>query len=527
VAAQQNDADIQMSKKTYIGLSDLMTDLNLYVAASNAEPLDLSLLPLLAKLRYFWIVDNWKALYLRFKDIASGDTDLEASLEDFDASVKSSLLGSRANILENSDKFQLYSPFLRAVAVDEIGLTPSEQVSIDQEIQRIAELSIEDFRSMLAFVKGQAASASSAIGLGDATAERVLGASPSARVKGATIADMSLIDSVIQVSQFIEGIIYELKQSVDRPPNLLSLANSNIDSESEVSIQDIYRSYLPVPFEISLESMAQKYLGDRSLWFELVSVNNLQPPYVDEMGTKYPLLAPGASNNVLISANRKDDVHVGTKIMIGSYAIREESRIVEKMLFNSDGTMVLFLSGNQDLFKLATKEGAFVRIFKPHTVNTGSFIKIPLTANVAIPSNGITPDSDQLRRLDQALLNFGVDIAQSDMSGDIIVDANGNFAMAYGLKNVRQAVTNKLMTVIGEMPFHSDYGLDLNVGVRWAGAVDEAVAISEEVVRSIMTDPRFTSASVTDISATGTGLSLSLLVTIVGSDEKIPLAFAA
>lgn len=513
-----------MAKTTYTSIFSITVDLSLYVAIVKGQAISLSMLPSLAKTRYSWIVANWKNLYKKFKGMANGDQDLEAALADFDSSIKSSLLGNTANILDNSTKFRLYSPFLQSLTLDTIGLTPAEQTLVNQEQQRVGKLSIEDFRAIKKFLDESSALAASALGLGDAQAFKLTGTSTVSRVKQPTISDLSDIDDIIELSKFVDGIIFALRQTTDKPPNLLAIANQNISVDSSVVIRDIYSSYVAVPFEISLEHMALKFLGDRSLWFELVTVNNLQPPYIDEMGQKYSLSAPGASNNVLISANRRADVHVGARVMIGSLTIREESRIIEKILYNSDNSMVLFLSGNQDLFKLQTKEGAFVRIFSPHTVNSTTFILIPLEITSPV-GRSLTPQNDSLRRIDQSLLNFGVDIAQNEQTGDMLVDSNGNFVMAYGLKNVRQAVSNVLKTIRGELPFHTQYGLDIDIGRRFFGSFNEATVIAQAISKSVLRDPRFTSANVTSVQTTTTSISINMTVTITGSTQVIPLSF--
>jgi hypothetical protein len=256
-----------------------------------------------------------------------------------------------------------------------------------------------------------------------------------------------------------------------------------------------------------------------------VTVNNLQPPYVDEAGERYLLLSPGASNNIIISSERRNDIHVGAKIGIGSYKVKEEARIIEKITYNSDNTMVLFLSGAVDLVKLKTSEAAFVRIYKPHTVNSGSFILIPSSLPTAnLPTT--TPGSDALRRLDAPLLKFGVDLARSP-TGDISIDANGNLAMAAGLQNVRQAVLYHLKTTAGDLPFHPTFGINAAIGERYYGTRDEVMIFAQLLSDAVMTDPRFTGVMIQDIKATNTGMSITFLAQIAGLDAQIPLSFVS
>ena len=511
--------------KAYTNMEDVRIDLQIYVSLQTNGGLDLSLFPSLAKLRYSWIVDNWAKFYSVFKSYANGDQDLEAALSDFDSSVQGYRLSTSdnpLNALENPSKFSYYSAFLEMIDVTSIGMSAAESSLVANEIQRIVKLSIEDFRSMMKFIQGEITTGSSKIGLFDADGFSSIGGVSSSRVKAATIADLNDINRLLEVKKYIESIILSLKSSVNRPPNLLTIANSNI-SGGNVAINSAYVSAIAVPFTGSLEQMAQDYMGDKTLWYELVTINNLQPPYIDEVGTKYLLVAPGSGNNLTISADSRNDLHVGAQVSVGSVKFRETERSVNRISYNNDNTMVLYLSGEPDLSKLKKTDGAFVRVYAPHTMNGKKFIKIPVNVAANLP-NGMTPQKDELRRLDSALLNFGVDIAEGE-NGDIAVAANGNFAMAYGLKNVRQTVLNALNTVKGELPFHPTYGLSVDIGSKMYGPSDQSVLISEIVKSTIMKDRRITSVTIKNLTFSGTSVSMLLLVKIQGSSQIIPLSF--
>ena len=514
-----------MGGKTYTNIEDAVTDLSFYLAVTMSTPIDLSMLPSLAKQKYPWMVANWNTLYVKFKLYANGDQYLESALQDFNSAVKSYQLGNTANALDNAQKFTLYKELISTILVSSLPLTPSESNLINQEKQRILALSIEDFRGLLQYLKQFAGILSSKVGLGDDTAFAALNVSSAPRAHAATVKDLGNSNMILNLMKYVESIIFNLKQVTDKPPNLLTIANKNIANNATVAIASAYFSFVDVPFEISLEHMAGKYMGDRSLWYTLVTVNNLQPPYIDEYGEKFPLMAPGSNNNLIISSSRANDVHVGTEIKIGSRTVREESRYVNNITKNSDNTMALYLSGEPDLAKLATTQGAFVRIYQPHTTNGGKFVKIP----VSIASGagvGNTPQKDELRRLDRALLAFGVDIAQDSDTGDIIVNPNGNFGLAYGIKNVKQAVTNALQTSLGELPFHGGYGFDSNIGARMTGPTDMATAMGEIITKAILKDTRIQSARVDHFDITGVSMSFTIIVTIAGSNSLIPLTFA-
>jgi hypothetical protein len=511
----------------YTSSFTLMADVLLYSATATGAAITLSMIPLLAKTRFTWFVNNWNTLFPRFKKYANGDQELESILANFDNVVKGYQLGNTQNPFDIQSKLESFQPFLSQVKASELTLTPAEQQLIATEQQRVANFTVETFQDMVHFLRQQIALQAWYIGLGDADAARVVGIQGATQQVTATIDTLSIVNDLTGVEQYIEGLIISQKLVGDRPPNLLKVANQNI-AGGQVSIKNTYRSYLAFPFEISLEHMAQKYLGDQKFWYELVTVNNLQPPYVDEVGQKYPLLAPGAANNVVISADRKSDVHVGTAIKIGSFKVREEARIVESISYNNDNTMVLFLSDAQDLTKFKLTDSAFVRIYQPHTVNSGSFVQVPLDiAPTAKNPVAWTPKADALRRLDQAFIKFGFDIARDETTNDLIIDSNGNFAVAAGLQNMRQAIRSALRTVIGELPFHPGYGVNINIGGRFYGTRDEGLILANLIATTLKRDPRFQAVQVANLATTNTGLAITLLVSISGFNKPLPLSFVS
>lgn len=509
----------------YTTVYQALNDVNMYIKRLSGQPFALGNIQPLAQARWTWIVDNWISLSPAFKTFANGSQPLEAKYEDFSRFVTSYRLGNKNNPLDTLSNFVQILPFLDLISINSLQLSPDEAALRDRETDRIDKLAIEDFRNIIKFLRVKAANKAQEIGLGDADAAKLLGIQQVQRKRGATIQDLEDIEQINDVRKFAEQLLFRALRTQKRPPDVVSLSNQLIDPASPVIFDDSFVSYVPQPFEISLEHMAQKYLGNRRFWFELVTINNLQPPYVDEIGEKFPLLAPAAANNLIIADTRRQDVPVGTKISIGSHKFREEARIIERTILNENGSMILFLSGKQDVSRFKSSEGAFVRIYAPHTVRANSYILIPSRNPSQISTSVPTPTSDELRRLDKALLQFGVDIARDERSGDAVFDQTGNFKKAAGLANVRQAVLHALKTVRGELPFHPNYGINVNIGGRFFGTTDEALIFSQLLRDTLLADVRFNDIQIARIATTGTGIALTIVVTIAGSTQPLPLSF--
>ena len=512
---------------SYTSTNQVFVDASLYFAVRKGGGLSLRLFPAIARERWAWFVENYnKSFKARFQAGATGDIFLLKRLEDLDKFVQGYNLGNTSiNPFESGANLFKFSPFLQAIGYGELLATPAENAARDDELKRISELTEADFRNMLAYLRRITAITSQEIGLGDPTVEALLGLSPRKKRRSAQIQDIVDIAEINDAYKFIEGYIYDRQLTQQKPPNLLAIAKRGVAPGSGFIPANVYQTYVPVPFEISLDSMAKKYLGAAQRWFELVTINNLQPPFVDNVGEKFTPQAPPASNNLIITTGTIENLAPGVRIGIGSNRYREETRIIEKVVANEDDTVVLFLGGKNDLNKFLPNEGAFIRVYKPGTVQENSIILIPSPGDSTLGPAKPTPKKDEIRRIEKAFIQFGIDIAKDEKTDDWIIDATGNFKLSYGVNAIRQSVRQILRTNVNELPYHPAFGVNYELGKQFVGTVDEAVKIGELLVSSITKDRRIEDVVISRISNTNTSTSLQLLVKIKGLDDPIPLSF--
>jgi hypothetical protein len=513
-----------MAAYLYTSYYELKLDLGLYLAIKTSDPLTLDLLPAVARGRYFWIVENWLKFRERFITYANGDQELEAAYFDFERSVQSTRLGNTTNVLTYPDKFVLYSPFLLQISFNEIAPNKEEKDYVRREIARVEAFDISSFRSMIYYLKDQHNLTAAYIGLGDEDAAALRDESVPPEKRTATVSDLVVLEQVIELEKFIEGIIIDLKNQSGVAPNLLTIGNQNLSESSTVSINDAYKSYYAVPFERSLSEMAFKYLGSTERWFELVTCNNLKAPYIDLYGEKQFLLSSGSGNAITVQDTRSEWIVLGTKVLIGSVTQKEQPRLIEKINNNKDGTLTVFLSGERNLSLWKTEDQAYARIYRPNTVNESSLIYIPVEEFSTLTRQP-TPSSDELRRLDPTSLSFGVDIQRDDRTGDILLDSTGDFKKCYGLANLRQTISHIIRTARGENQWHSAFGIPTDVGNTWLSSVDESQQIAVAIQESILADPRIKDCFITDLEPYGNSLKISMFVILQNSDLTIPLSF--
>jgi hypothetical protein len=510
--------------KEYSQIFEVMVDTSLFLALSEGANPTLGLFPGVAKGRWKWICDSWMNLMPAFEKLSAGDDSLQKQLQNLKTAVASYNLGNVQNPFDRDDLYLEFMPFLLNIEMGALRMTVEETNLYNLEIERISKLNSKDFRAMRNLLRKRIVSAASLAGKGDNRGSQIFGGQNAGQSSVSSFSDFVDIENLIRIEELVEGVIFHFKQNEDRPPNILALTERNIKEGSSFGVASAYLSYTPVPFSGSLEEMSNRYLGDTTKWFELVTINNLQPPYVDENGTKYMLASPGGLNNVTITSEPSSDVHVGQTVKVGSVTYIEESRVVERKTLNDDGSMTLILSGDQTLNSLVPSDKAYVRIYKPNTVNSSSLILIPSDVRSSIPTP-LTPTSDRLRRLDKDLLSFGIDLKRNEFTGDLEIDGNGNIAMAIGMENIRQAVYWAVQTSPNSLPFHPDKGFDLGIGETFFGSETEMSLLAGIISKNILQDPRFSSCEVANITSAGNSISMRLLVTVGDSGTPLPLSF--
>jgi hypothetical protein len=510
---------------SYSSTDQVFTDLQLYLAIRKGAQLTLELFPRLCQVKWPWIVDGWdRNLHPLIASKITGDDDLVKTLFYLDKDVKLTQMGAVYNPFDDATRTVAYKDLMYYIPLTMVPMSPSDSVIVRKAISRVSALTVAHFESMAKYLRSDEALAAQRIDLGDSDGASALGVSVVPSYRSHNITDLYVLEAVLDAADIIDGIIFDLKQNTDTDPDLLRVANQNISASSNVLIRSDYRSSVAVPFEGSLEAMAERYLGDKSRWFELATVNKLQAPYIDLTGTVEYLVAPGAGNAVRIAATYIHYVHTGGKVAIGSARYAEQIRFIHRVIDNGDNTLTLELSGDNDLSKYTMGELSYVRIYKPHTIHDKSLILIPLTIASPYPRQR-DPVIHGMRELDAALLAFGSDVRRNEATGDIIISGNGDLDVVYGMPAVNQAVLYTLKTTAGELPWHKQFGITSNIGDKWAGNLNNGIIFARAVQNSIMQDSRYGSVILENIQVTPINIALNFTVQIAGSNVPIPLSF--
>jgi hypothetical protein len=275
---------------------------------------------------------------------------------------------------------------------------------------------------------------------------------------------------------------------------------------------------VPVPFGLTMEAIAARYLGDPELWLEIAVLNGLQEPYIDENGFQLPLLANAIARQV--SVGSADDLFIGQTVTIAGAGQTPSPRIITNIEMLSTTSFLITLNGLPNLSNFTTAVGSYLQAYLPGTVNSQQKIFIPSDLPVPDVSNIVPPSStsgDPLTGLSK------VDWLLTD-SGDIAVNNYGDFRYASGITNIIQALRIKFGTQANTILTHPNFGLNVRVGS--IGSELQLQDLYNSINDMIQQDPRFQGVSNMQITQNGPVLGISLGVQLPNQSGVFPVSFA-
>ena len=274
---------------------------------------------------------------------------------------------------------------------------------------------------------------------------------------------------------------------------------------------------VPVPFGLTVEGIAQRYLGDAQRWLEIVTLNNLRDPYIDENGFQYPLLSNATGRQITVSSNQ--NLYLGQRVLLQSSTQTPNARAILGIDQLSDTSFLLTLDGQPNLDNFVTADGAYLQAYLPGTVNSQQKIFIPSDLPIPTDPNIIVPSSasgDPLTGLSK------VDWLLTD-SGDVAVNNYGDFRLAWGMTNIIQALKIKLGTVSNTVLLHPDFGAGIKPGT--INADISAKQIFSTINKTVQQDSRFDGISSLQITLNGPVLTIALGIILANNTGVFPLTF--
>lgn len=518
-----------------------MSDLSLWFKVQAGDELMLGDIPSLIPLRWDYLKTDWEFLRQGLVDSVQGADDpdfVNQQILDFSSFIESQRnVSKKINPFSDSKIVDRFYGLFDIIPINSIRTNNEEDRIIQSEISRVQSFSKNDFlnikKNLIAYRDRQV----DTIGLNDNDYNAAVGRSSIVKQVDANINNINQILSLqnsIKSVDFILANLFAVDLSLD--PFALARANAN---NPDINIGQ-YRSgnLVRLNYGESLQSLAYRYLGDGDKWIDIAIANGLKPPYIDEVGEQIYLLSNGNGNQINIAEKdisgvlNIDKFYINQPVFLQSNAqvIANQRTIINIKQIPVSGEIVIELDGDDDLADYKVSEGAYIRIYKPNTVNSSFYVLIPSAQPLNDTRNEEIPWFLAKKSTDERRMKVDLDI---DDNGDLSFGTNGDIRLSYGLDNAIQALKLKLITEVGSLRMHPEYGFVNALGSRNTEIDQIRGLVVDSLNNQISADNRFDrieSISVDYMNSenqinAASAIIITLVVRIAGGNTVVPISF--
>ncbi|HLD91595.1 MAG TPA: hypothetical protein VI911_11410 [Patescibacteria group bacterium] len=440
--------------------------------------------------------------------VADGALGLEAS-----QSLQTSALDS---VFENPEEnFELFN----SVSLDDLILTPQQQALVDNELEIIRLTTVNDHRESRNELEKLMNDLSNYFGAGNQTYSDVYGLpDPKERIIPMTLEENEILESLMEAIQSYDLLIATKEWDDNKIESPLEYVGG-LANEAGINFEQYTSKYLaPVPFGLTIEEIAARYLGNPDRWIEIVTLNNLRSPYIDEEGFYYNLLSNGEGRQITVD-DSLNQLYIGQNIVLSSNTVPAFIRKIINVEKISDTNYLITVDGLDNLDNLTTAGAAKLQGYLPGTANSQNQIYIPI--NTPAEEDDRTFEIPYLDEKHLTKLSK-VDWLLTDQ-GDLAINSVGDLRLSNGLTNLIQALKLKIKIKKGTLLRHLDYGLGLEHGMSVADI--ENGEIIKALNKMIEDDPRFDSIERITIKLVGPTLAIDMAVKLANQSGILPINF--
>ncbi|HVT62928.1 MAG TPA: hypothetical protein VHD33_05520, partial [Legionellaceae bacterium] len=407
--------------------------------------------------------------------------------------------------------------FFSGISIGDLNLPPTVLSAVAQERQRVRNLTRLDYQNRRDAVQAVVDNYANAVGLGGTTYNQIYGiqAPPTPVVDKPTDDDYNVLYALnsllIEMSRLVVSTTTNTNTKLDSIASIAGMATA-----SGMAFQiPVSKFPIPFPYGATMEGLATKYLGSPDRAIEIIALNGLQSPYVDEVGFELPLLSNGVGNTLFVGS--AEHLFIGQPVWISSTTVnRMQTRITGIRVLNNSQVMVTVAA---DVSNYTTMAKATLLAYLPNTVNSQQTIYIP--SQTEPQQNDLTlrnvPGIDQY---DPLLAVGGIDLLLTP-EGDLVLDKYGDTKWAVGLTNCIQSLKLAMNTPRGALNRHPEYGLDLQPGVSLADL--DATQIAAGLSSMIADNPAFSGIDSAKVAINGPVADLSIAIKLNPTDQLLPL----
>lgn len=521
----------QLTKKAF----NSMSDLKLWYSDKAGNPLLMSHVSEIIPLRWQYFRDNWEFIIDTLRDKADQypfPDMLNTKIDEFDSYIKvqRNNQNKKVNPFANASIYTNFYAIWDNIEIASLPLTRQESTIVDSKLNKIRRFIRTDFVNIRNNIIAARDEIADTIGLEDADYNMTYGRSSVSQLTNPKISDITnmqtLQDSLLAIDLILANTNFLSTTTID--PFALARVNAN-NPDVDIRLNKSGR-LVRMFFGDSLQNLAYRYLGDPDRWIDIAIANGLKAPYIDEIGLTMPLISNGSQNQINLAAQDAegnlniDKIYINQVIFLQSDTVKfpDQRIIISIKEIPVSGELVVELSGESNLNTYTLTDSAYVRVFKPNTINSNFLVMIPSEDAVEILP-GRTPYFLSSKSEDEK--RAGIDLAVSD-SMDLVFTSNGDLQLSYGLANAIQAMQFKMMSEQGQLPKHPGYGLPNVVGVKLRDVEGLKQTIISGITQMVEEDARFSRVEQLDVRVASGTLTIALMVRLAGSGTLVPLSFS-
>jgi len=426
-----------------------------------------------------------------------------------------------ANTLDNVfDDPSGNQDILEEVLLNDLEMTEDVQSAVDEADEAARSMTTGDLEDIRDNIESFLALYETSLGGGDPTFNRIYEIADSSTTRNLTVEDINFFKTLNDAAMAMDSLIRLKRDSTPDTSNDYARYYANYAITQGLDFQEsVSKFYVPFQLGSSLPLLALQYLGNPDRWLEIVAINALKAPYIDENGKTAPFIASGAGNTFFIQSSQ--DLYIGQIITLSSDTLRSETRKITAIDLVSEIQTIIAVDGEGDLSKLRVSENAQMQYFLPGTVNSRMMIAIPSDVTVNAPGNiRINPTLQDLSNVARvAKTDFFLQYNNAQQTADITFTGS-DFKTASGYHNLVQAAELKVRTLRGDLLHDTDFGNPVVVGGSIYDVNSETIL--NQMSSLFKSDPRF-GGLIASRAFVGSGaVDLDLLVRVSSSQAYLP-----
>lgn len=402
--------------------------------------------------------------------------------------------------------------------LDSVIMSQRQSQALETELNTVRSFTVQDIKNKRADLYSLYLDLSNKLGTNSALVNDIYNRpAPSSRPYPLSLDESQLLYALFDAIQAHDALTASRELDTSRVLSPMKFVQELAESYDITIEANPSKILMPVPFGLTIEQIALRYLGEANRWIEISTINALRAPYIDEAGFVRTLLSNADGRQFTIAS--AENLFVGQKIILSSNTVSSFTRKITNLEKINNYSYLITVDGLADLDDLTSFDKAQMKAYLPGTVNSQDMIFIPTTVP-ALPDLSPTITSGIPR--DSLAMMTKVDFLLDD-NMDVALDGNGDFRFAAGMTNLIQALKIKFLTKKGDILSHPDFGLSIKPGMSLAEIDNNQ--LFNEINSLILQDVRFNRLARLTIELDGPEMRITLLVIPQGDSGVVPITF--